>query len=291
MKIAIYGRSISNQYSSFAKELFKGLKERGIAVQVHHLFRAHLSTHLDLENDVEAFENHQDIEGVDYMFSIGGDGTLLEATTFVREKEIPILGINTGRLGFLTTVTTENIGQTIDDVINKVYHLDKRSLLNVEADGKKYDEVNFALNEVTVQKKDTSSMITINVSIDGEFLNAYWADGLIISTPTGSTAYSMSCNGPIILPRSGNIVLTPIAPHNLNVRPLVIPDDSELTLKIEGRTDNFLVALDSRSLTVPITTELKIRKSEHYISLVRLKGYQFLDTLRTKLIWGMDKRN
>lgn len=291
MKIAIYGRSLSSQYFSFAKELFEVLNEKNIDVIVHERFRAHLSEHITLQENVKSFSSHEEMEGVDYVFSIGGDGTLLEATTFVRQKSIPILGINTGRLGFLTTVTTENISGTIEDILNKSYELDKRSMLNVVGDGKKHDEIDFALNEVTVQKKDTSSMITINVYLDDEFLNAYWADGLIISTPTGSTAYSMSCNGPIILPRSGNIVLTPIAPHNLNVRPLVIPDDSELTLKIEGRTENYLVALDSRSLTVPISTELTIRKSDYYMVLVRLKGYHFLDTLRSKLIWGMDKRN
>ena len=289
MKIAIYGRTLSENYTSFAQDLFSILLEKEIEVLVFHSFYDNLSQIISISDEIETFTSYGDIESVNYLFSIGGDGTLLEATTFVGGTGMPILGINTGRLGFLTTVTTEDIENTINDIIDKKYQLDKRSLLSLESEFP--IKSNFALNEITLLKKDTSSMITINAYIDGEYLNAYWADGLIISTPTGSTAYSLSCNGPIILPRSGNIILTPIAPHNLNVRPLVVPDDVELTLKIEGRTENFLIALDARSLTVPLSVELKIKKSPHYISLIRLEGYDFLDTLRSKLMWGQDKRN
>ncbi|MCB0402818.1 MAG: NAD kinase [Flavobacteriales bacterium] len=289
MKIAIYGRSLSTKYQSFAEELFRILHERQIEVMVYDSFYKEINTMIPEQYPITTYKSYRDIEGVNYLFSIGGDGTLLEATTFVGGTSLPILGINTGRLGFLTTVTTEGIEKTISDIMEKKYELDKRSLLALESE---YNvKSNFALNEITLQKKDTSSMITIKAYIDGEYLNTYLADGLIISTPTGSTAYSLSCNGPIILPRSGNIILTPIAPHNLNVRPLVVPDDVELTLKIDGRTENFLIALDSRSVTVPLSTELKIKKSPHYINLIRLEGYDFLDTLRTKLMWGVDKRN
>ncbi len=289
MKIAIYGRGLTENYKTFAEKLFKVLLQKEIEVLVYKNFYKALSSFIIFDADVKTFGTYEDIEGVNYLFSIGGDGTLLEATTFVGGTSMPILGINTGRLGFLTTVTTEDIEKTVNYIIEKKYELDQRSLLCLESE---YNvKSNFALNEITLQKKDTSSMITINAYLNGEYLNTYWADGLIISTPTGSTAYSLSCNGPIILPRSGNIILTPIAPHNLNVRPLVVPDDVELTLKIDGRTENFLIALDSRSFTVPLSTELKIKKSPHYINLIRLQGYDFLDTLRTKLMWGMDKRN
>ena len=289
MKIAIYGRSLTENYAQFADELFGVLLDKEIEVLIYASFYEQLKSIIDLPEEIITFESYEDIDSVNYLFSIGGDGTLLEATTFVGGTSMPILGINTGRLGFLTTITTEDIESTVNSIIEKRYKLDKRSLLTLESNHSV--KSNFALNEITLQKKDTSSMITINAYLDGEYLNTYWADGLIISTPTGSTAYSLSCNGPIILPRSGNIILTPIAPHNLNVRPLVVPDDVELTLKIDGRTENFLVALDARSFAVPISTELKIRKSPHYISLIRLEGYDFLDTLRTKLMWGVDKRN
>jgi NAD+ kinase len=291
VKIAIYGKRLENNYLRFADDLFQTLLNKGIEVVVFDSFYQFLSKHITLNTEIKTFATHNEITEVDYLFSIGGDGTLLETITLVRDSGVPILGINTGRLGFLTTVTTENIEKTLNKILNKEYDIDKRSLLSLYTNQDHFGEVNYALNEITLQKKDTSSMITINAYLDGEYLNSYWADGLIISTPTGSTAYSLSCNGPIILPRSGNIIINPIAPHNLNVRPLVIPDDIELVFKVEGRTDNFLVALDSRSETVLLGTELKVKKSEHYINLIRLTEYNFLNTLRTKLIWGMDKRN
>lgn len=291
MKIAIYGNSLTENYFEFANQLFQSLQAYEIEFIVHVKFYDYLKPHLSFGKKISTFSSNKDLEGVSYLFSIGGDGTLLETVTLIKDSGIPVLGINTGRLGFLTTATTENIGQTIQDVINKNYKIDLRSLLSLEIDGDVFADDNYALNEITLQKKDTSSMITINAYIDGEYLNSYWADGLIISTPTGSTAYSLSCNGPIILPRSGNIIINPIAPHNLNVRPLVVPDDSELVLKVEGRTENFLVALDSRSESIPISCVLKVKKAEHNLNLIRLKQYEFLNTLRSKLMWGMDKRN
>ncbi len=291
MKIAIYGNSLTENYFEFANQLFQSLHANNIEFIVHEKFYNYLKPHLNFSKEIITFSSNEDLEGVSYLFSIGGDGTLLETVTLIKDSGIPVLGINTGRLGFLTTATTENVEQTIQDVINKNYKLDVRSLLSLEIDGDVFADDNYALNEITLQKKDTSSMITINAYLDGEYLNSYWADGLIISTPTGSTAYSLSCNGPIILPRSGNIIINPIAPHNLNVRPLVVPDDSELVFKVEGRTENFLVALDSRSESIPISTELKVKKAEHSLNLIRLKQYEFLNTLRSKLMWGMDKRN
>jgi NAD+ kinase len=291
VKIAIYSYKLEDKYLPFIQQLFHKLLERQVEVVVYETFYNDLSSHFKLDDRLKVFNSHEDLDLVDYLFSVGGDGTLLKTITFVRDKNIPILGINTGRLGFLTSIATEEVDSAIDAVLKGDFDLDTRSLLSLDTEGDLFGEVNYALNEITLQKKDSSSMITIQVYLGDEFLNSYWADGLIISTPTGSTAYSMSCNGPIILPGSGNIIINPIAPHNLNVRPVVVPDDAELTLKIAGRTENFLVALDSRSLTVPLSNELRIRKSPHQIKLIRLIDYSYLNTLRTKLIWGQDNRN
>lgn len=291
MKIAIYGQRLEDNYLSFIQVLFQDLLNKDVDVVVCESFYKDLSERIALDDRLKIFKDHLDMDGVNYLFSIGGDGTLLKTITYVRDSNIPIFGINTGRLGFLTSITTEEIEFAIDAILTGDFDLDRRTLLSLETENNLFGEVNYALNEITLQKKDTSSMITIQVYLNGEFLNSYWADGIIISTPTGSTAYSLSCNGPIILPGSGNIIINPIAPHNLNVRPVVVPDETELTLKIKGRTDNFLVALDSRSLTVPLSMELKITKSLHQINILRLKNHSFLKTLRSKLIWGHDKRN
>ena len=291
MKIAIYGQRLEDNYLSFIQVLFQDLLNKDVEVVVCENFYKDLSERIKLDNRLKLFKDHLDMDGVNYLLSIGGDGTLLKTITYVRDSNIPIFGINTGRLGFLTSIATEEIEFAIDAILAGDFDLDRRTLLSLETENNLFGEVNYALNEITLQKKDTSSMITIQVYLNGEFLNSYWADGIIISTPTGSTAYSLSCNGPIILPGSGNIIINPIAPHNLNVRPVVVPDDTELTLKIKGRTDNFLVALDSRSLTVPLSMELKITKSSHQINILRLKNHSFLKTLRSKLIWGYDKRN
>jgi len=291
VKIAIYGQRLEDNYLSFIQVLFQDLLNKDVDVVVCESFYKDLSERIALDDRLKIFKDHLDMDGVNYLFSIGGDGTLLKTITYVRDSNIPIFGINTGRLGFLTSITTEEIEFAIDAILTGDFDLDRRTLLSLETENNLFGEVNYALNEITLQKKDTSSMITIQVYLNGEFLNSYWADGIIISTPTGSTAYSLSCNGPIILPGSGNIIINPIAPHNLNVRPVVVPDETELTLKIKGRTDNFLVALDSRSLTVPLSMELKITKSLHQINILRLKNHSFLKTLRSKLIWGHDKRN
>jgi NAD+ kinase len=291
VKIAIYSYRLDDKYLSFVELLFQKLLEKNVEVFIYKNFYEVLQGKITLDKGLMIFETHQGLNGIDYLFSIGGDGTLLETITFVRDKPIPILGINTGRLGFLTSIVTEEVDSAIEDVLSGNFDLDTRTLLSLETDDNLFGDINYALNEITLLKKDTSSMITIEVYIGDDFLNSYWADGLIISTPTGSTAYSLSCNGPIILPGSGNIIINPIAPHNLNVRPVVVPDNSELRLKIAGRTENFLVALDSRSLTVPLSIEIKVSKAAHQIKLVRLKHYSFLDTLRTKLMWGQDRRN
>jgi NAD+ kinase len=291
VKIAIYGKHISENYLPFVQSLLANLNSKKIELTIFEPFYDSIKERINFEEEVDLFKDYNEIKNVDYLFSIGGDGTLLETITLVRDSNIPILGINTGRLGYLSSVSTEEVDMAIDNILTNNFDLDKRTLLDLNTENDIFGEVNFALNEITLQKKDTSSMVTIHAYLDGEFLNSYWADGLIISTPTGSTAYSLSCNGPIVLPNSGNIIITPIAPHNLNVRPLVIPDDKELTLKIEGRTENFLVAVDSRSKALPLSTELIVKKSKHQINLIRLKEHNYLNTLRNKLMWGVDKRN
>lgn len=291
MKVAIYSRNLLPEHVEFVNELIQKLQHEKIHITVFQpIFRV-LSKQIITNIEVETFERGDNLVNVDYMFSIGGDGTMLESISFINNRNIPILGINTGRLGFLTSVSNQDIDEAIASILSNNFSLDKRSLLDVEMSENPFGTLNFALNEVTIQKKDSSSMITIHAYLDGEFLNSYWADGLIISTPTGSTAYSLSCNGPIVLPKSDNIIITPIAPHNLNVRPLVIPSNIEIKLKIESRSANYLVALDYKSATIPASTEIIIKKSKNQIELVRLNHHDFFSTLRNKLMWGLDKRN
>jgi NAD+ kinase len=227
------------------------------------------------------------------LISIGGDGTILRAATLVRDSGVPILGINAGRLGFLATVQKENIPEFMQFIIDKKYSISKRTLLNLTCspDNEAIQDINFALNEISVSRKDTTSMITIETYLNNEYLNSYWADGLIIATPTGSTGYSMSCGGPILTPNARSVVITPIAPHNLNARPLVVTDETEIRLKVSGRDDHYLVSLDSRIISVKNETILFIKKSPFEINMVEIPNETFLKTLRTKLFWGEDRRN
>lgn len=291
MKVALYSLNLSENHSNFVDELVQKLMDKQIEVIVFEPLFEFLKKHVKIKHELKTFKNSKELAGVNYLFSVGGDGTLLQSISFVKKLKIPVLGINTGRLGFLTSVSSQETDEAIKSILANDYDLDTRSLLEVELKKNPFGTLNFALNEVTIQKKDSSSMITIHTYLDGKFLNSYWADGLIVSTPTGSTAYSLSCNGPIVLPNSGNIIITPIAPHNLNVRPLVIPDNIEVRLLIESRAENCLVALDYKSETIPVSTEIIIKKSKEQISLIRLKNHDFLSTLRNKLMWGLDKRN
>jgi NAD+ kinase len=224
------------------------------------------------------------------MFSLGGDGTLLDTLTFVRHHPILVMGINIGRLGFLADIGKDEIEYAIDSISRGSYVIDRRTLIELESSNNLFGEVNYALNDVTIHKKDTSAMITIHTYINGELLNSYWADGLIISTPTGSTGYSLSCGGPIIMPTSENFVLTPIAPHNLNVRPMVVSDSSVISFEIEGRHEQFFCTLDSRTEPIDSSTQLAVKKSNFTMGLVRLPDHHFLETLRKKLMWGADAR-
>jgi NAD+ kinase len=287
MKIAIYGQTHSEVNSNTFLGLLDLLKEWRVEVFVEKNF--HYMMHL--EHSVNTFQELD--KSFDILISIGGDGTILRAVTFIRDTGIPIVGINTGRLGFLATIPLDEYKTAIANVLEKKYHLSKRSLLQVSTSlpHPEIRDTNFALNEIAVSRKNTTSMITVETHLDDEYLTSYWADGLILSTPTGSTGYSLSCGGPVITPESNNFAITPIAPHNLNARPLVINDDTTVRLKVTGRESEFLVSLDSRIVTLPNACELTIKKAAFKIGLVEMPKDSFLKTLRKKLLWGEDKRN
>ncbi|HTB32183.1 MAG TPA: NAD kinase [Bacteroidia bacterium] len=291
MRIAIYGRPSPNNRCDEAKKIFAQLDSLGIEYVVHQTYFESLEKYVKFQASVTTFSNELTDESVDYLISIGGDGTLLESLPYVVKAGIPVLGINTGKLGFLSLVPKDDIEPAINALKEKKFTIQSRSLLNLQTEGSVFGKNNYALNEVCVQRKDTSTMVTIHTYINGEFLNSYWADGLIIATPTGSTAYSLSCSGPILLPEDSSFILTPIAPHNLNVRPVVIPDSCSITLKVEGRNPTYLVSLDSRSVPMDSTKELTIRKESFGVKLIQLHDYSFAKTLRTKLNWGKDLRN
>jgi NAD+ kinase len=244
-----------------------------------------------LTDKYSTFNHSNDLTGIDFMISLGGDGTLLDAVTFVGDKGIPILGVNYGRLGFLASIGKDEIHSAVESLVNRTFMLDKRSLVHLDANMPLFSGLPYALNEFTIHKKDISPMIKIHTYLNGEFLNTYWADGLIVSTPTGSTGYNLSCNGPVVFPDSASFVITPVSPHNLNIRPLVIPDTSVISFEVEGRTDGFLCTLDSRREIASKDVLLAIRKEAFSINLVRLNENNFLQTLRNKLSWGLDKRN
>ena len=228
---------------------------------------------------------------VDFLISLGGDGTILDTVTLIKNKNIPILGINYGRLGFLAGISKTELKTVVDALVNRTYVVDKRTLIHLDADKELFDSTPFALNEFSIHKRDISPMIKINTYLNGEFLNTYWCDGLIVATPTGSTGYSMSCNGPIVFPESASFVITPVAPHNLNVRPIVVPDNYIISFEVESRSDKFICAMDARREIVSMGIQLAVKKEKFTVSLVRLNENNFLSTLQTKLTWGLDKRN
>lgn len=292
MKIAIYGRTVTDALIPSVEMLMEELIAHNVEVTVYRPFYKFLDNHLSLDGHLSTFEKKDSItQGLDFLFCLGGDGTMLDAVTVIRDSGVPILGINTGRLGFLASTQVDHLKHAVKAVVSKRYSIDSRTLLTVDTKNKEFGKTNFALNELTVLKQDSSSMITIKTYLYDEFMNSYWADGLIIATPTGSTAYSLSCGGPIISPDSQNLVITPIAPHNLNVRPVIVPDDNEITLEVQSRGGQFLAAIDSRSTLLPNNTELTIKKARFKVNLLQLEDESFLKTLRTKLMWGLDQRN
>lgn len=293
MKVAIYGQYYKPEDKEYLLELFQILNQNKIEFIIEKNYYSGLQKEISLKN-IQTFSSYKDLDNsFNYMITIGGDGTILRAVTFVRNSNIPIVGINTGRLGFLATVQKDEISNAIEQLLAENFKIKERTLLSVTTSPpiKSLKSLNFALNEVSVSRKNTASMITINTSIDNEYLTSYWSDGLIISTPTGSTGYSLSCGGPIITPAAKNFALTPIAPHNLNARPMVIPDDTVVTLKISGREDEFFLSLDSRIVSVNNATEVCIQKADFTLKMIHINNQTFIKTLREKLLWGHDTRN
>ncbi len=291
MKIAIHGKKIDQNSQGPLLQLLDCLKEKEASVIISETLLESLQTTDVQVTDLGSFSSNQHLQDVDFMFSLGGDGTLLETVAYVGKLELPIVGINTGRLGFLATISKDMVTSAVEALYNNEFAYDHRTLVRVHSDQDIFNGINFGLNDFTILKQDTSSMITVHAYIDGEYLNSYWADGLIVATPTGSTGYSLSCGGPVVLPQSDNFIITPVSPHNLTVRPMVVSDNSVISFEIEGRSKNFLVSLDTRSFTVEASIQMAVSKEEFQAKLVKLDGYNFLDTLRQKLNWGYDARN
>ncbi|REA59340.1 NAD kinase [Dyadobacter luteus] len=290
MKIAIHGRNFNESARPFIENMFNELAKREIDVSLSPTFRTFLDQQEIIHKTSLVYDKPEDLDGTKLVVSMGGDGTLLETISHVGAKEIPAIGINVGRLGFLATVPPERISDMITALDNGQYRIDERTLVAID-NADLFDGINFGLNDFTITKTDTSSMITVHTYLNDEFLNSYWADGLIISTPTGSTGYSLSCGGPVLVPHSQNFIVTPISPHNLNVRPLVVEDTAVLRLEVKSRSNNFLISLDARSRIVDENTQLTIRKANFRARLIKMLDDSFLNTLRSKLSWGLDMRN
>ncbi len=290
MKVAIYSRGNNHELRDELEELVLRLTTNNIEVLIHYSLAEFINP---VGNSlIDFFSGHEDLnKTVDFLISLGGDGTILDTVTLVRNKNIPILGINYGRLGFLAGISKHELGIAVDALVNRTFVIDKRSLIHLESDAKLFGDAPFGLNEFSLHKRDISPMIKINTYLNGEFLNTYWCDGLIVATPTGSTGYNMSCNGPIVFPETGSFIITPVAPHNLNVRPIVIPDSYVISFEVESRSDEFICAMDARREMVHKDVQLAVRKERFSINLVRLNENNFLSTLHTKLTWGLDKRN
>ncbi|CAN5889435.1 NAD kinase [soil metagenome] len=291
MKIAILGKPFGDEIIPYLQSLFDDLARRETEIALVDRFHGYLEGRVRLPAGIRVFTRGDSLAGVQYVFSIGGDGTLLDTVTYVGAKEIPILSINTGRLGFLATTPYDQALPALDALFRGNYLIDSRSLIRVDSDRDVFDGINFGLNEFAILKRDTSSMIVVHTYLDGDYLNSYWADGLVVSTPTGSTGYSLSCGGPVVFPQTNNFVISPVCPHNLNVRPLVVSDNSVISFEIEGRSQNFLVSLDSRSKPVDAAIQIAVRREDFAAKLVKPHQVNFLATLRNKLHWGMDRRN
>jgi len=292
MKVAIYSRGLDIEQENPLLILLEELNKHDTEILLFNTLFEQFNIPQELCNKIQQFSGYEDLgESVDCVISLGGDGTMLDTITLIREKNIPVLGINFGRLGFLASISRDELATAVDALVNHTFIIDKRTLIHLDSNTPLFADAPFALNEFTIHKKDTSPMIKIHTYMNGEFLNTYWADGLIVSTPTGSTGYNLSCNGPILFPDSSSLVITPICPHNLNVRSIVIPDNNIISFEVEGRADEFIVAMDARRELVPKSVQLAVRKEAFNISLIRLNENTFLSTLRTKLTWGLDKRN
>jgi NAD+ kinase len=293
MQVVIYSKTLHLEDVPYVQTLFDTLHAEGINTYVFAPYLEQIRKHVVFKRDVGIFEGYLDFQthAFDFVFTLGGDGTILDATTVVRDSRVPIIGINLGRLGFLASIGKQRIAEAIQALIHGHYTIEQRKMLYLESNMPIFGDTRFALNDCTLLKRDTSSMITIHTYINGAYINSYWADGLIVATPTGSTGYSLSCGGPIVFPDSGNFVITPVAPHNLNVRPLVVSDTSVISFEIEGRAENFLCTLDSRFESITAEYQLAVRNNDFGIQLVQLHSESFLKTMREKLAWGLDARN
>ncbi len=290
MRIAVHGKEFNRALAPFIAHIFDILSRSKAEIQVSPQYSEYLKKG-HINGRFKIYQPGKDISRTQLFLSIGGDGTLLESITHIGKSEIPVLGINTGRLGFLANISRDETEAALTSVFDGAYKLDTRALLRLRTDKDIFGQFNIALNDFTVVKKDSSSMITIHTYIDDEFLNSYWADGLIISTPTGSTGYSLSCGGPLIFPKSQNFVITPVSPHNLTVRPIVVPDTARIRVQIEGRSRKYLVSLDSRMASVDASIQLDVSKADFNVNLVQLEVNNYFKTLRQKLNWGLDARN
>ncbi|HEY0771621.1 MAG TPA: NAD kinase [Sphingobacteriaceae bacterium] len=292
MKIAVYGREFNNSVLPYVQQVFDCLASENIEPYVSDTFNHFIAGKVFFPKKFHIFKSPTELKGeVDMMLSLGGDGTMLDAVAMIGDSQIPLIGINFGRMGFLASISKDSICTAIPSLVRNEFTLDPRTMIAVESKMNLFGKENFALNDVTIHKRDTSSMMIIHAYLNGEFLNSYWADGLIVATPTGSTAYSLSCGGPIIFPYSGNFVITPIAPHNLNVRPIVLSDSNTLSFEIEGRSSKYLLTCDSRTEVIDNSVKLTLKKASFQVNLVRLHNENYLSTLRHKLLWGIDTRN
>ena len=291
MTIAVYARNTKDNFSSYLEQLIVLAEIEKFNIIVFKPYLDFLNQNLASPFNLKTFSCSEELIATsDIVISLGGDGTMLETLAYVKKSGIPVLGVNTGRLGFLASVYKEDFAKALQLLTKEKYTLDKRELIELQNKFEEFNTINYALNEFTIHKKESSAMINIDTFVDGIFLNSYFADGLIISTPTGSTAYSLSCGGPIMVPDSENFIITPIAPHNLNVRPIVISNNKTLSFKVSGRSESFNVSLDSRTISLDNKSELIIKKSDFKFNLINLEAQHFFETLRNKLLWGIDKR-
>lgn len=293
MKIAIFGRSFNDDFNKYIIDFFDYLSANGVNLTLYEPFLNFLSKEINFQPRIaDTFNNPEDVpEDIDFLISIGGDGTFLKSIIYLKNFNIPVIGINSGRLGFLANISKEELSEALDAILKGNYKLESRSMISFESDNQKFGKHNFALNDATIQKKDTV-LIKIDTFLDNEFLNSYWTDGLIISTPTGSTAYNMSVGGPIVLPGSENFVIAPIASHNLTVRPIIVPDNIEIRLEVKTRSGNFYVTLDNRTVEMDEESNIfYIRKTKFQLKIVNFSFNSYYSTIRNKLMWGADKRN
>lgn len=293
MRIAIYGRKVNENAFPYIKEVLQVLLKYDTRISIYQPFREFILGHDFAEAEgTDMFRSHEDLpRDADFLLSLGGDGTLLDTVTLIRDSGLPVLGINLGRLGFLASINKVDIEKAVESLVKGDFSIEKRSLLHLDSEEKIFGDLNYALNDVTIFRGEDASMIIVHAYLNGELLNSYWADGLIVATPTGSTAYSLSCGGPIILPGSSNLLITPICPHNLSARPVVLTDEARLSFEVDSRGSDFQIFMDSRKETVAIGARFHVQKEKFSINLVRLNNESFFGTLRNKLMWGVDTRN